>query len=65
MGRPPKTAKDSRSRIVAVRLTPSEYKELAKASKTLKLKESEILRRCIKMGLQSVEVYRLKRRKIP
>jgi len=57
MARPTKPAKDRQSEVIAVRLTPAEYKALAKVIKTTKLKESEVVRRCIHEALRGVEIY--------
>jgi predicted DNA-binding protein len=57
-GRPAKPAKDRQSEVIAVRLTSAEYKELKRVSKATKLNESDVLRRCIKAGLESVEIWR-------
>ena len=52
MARPTKPAKDRYSEVVAVRLTPAESKALAKAAKDTGMKKSELLRRCLLVGLQ-------------
>jgi len=64
MGRPAKPAKDRQSRVVAVRLTPAEYKELVKVGKAIGKNDSEVLRRCIQIAVRGVEIYRIKRMKI-
>jgi predicted DNA-binding protein len=63
MARPTKHAKDRQSEVIAVRLTPAEYRALAKVSKTTGMKESEVVRRCINEGLRGVEIYARKHRK--
>jgi hypothetical protein len=46
MGRPPKKAKDLRSKPVALRATPSEYKQLVKDAKQARMSISAYLLEC-------------------
>lgn len=46
MGRPPKKAKDRRSRPVALRVTPSDHKQLLKDAAEAKLSVSAYLLEC-------------------
>lgn len=58
MARPTKPARDRQSKIVALRLTPAEARELAKIVKITGRKKSEVLRDAVKLGLDSVEIRR-------
>jgi len=50
MGRPPKPAKERQSRMIALRLTPAEYKELEQAAAKSKVSLSSYIRQ--KLGLR-------------
>jgi uncharacterized protein (DUF1778 family) len=50
MGRPKKSAKERSSHLIALRLTPAEYKELERAAERAKLSISDYIR--IKLALR-------------
>ena len=44
MGRPPKLARERQSRMIALRLTPAEYRELEQAAAKAEVSMSEYIR---------------------
>jgi len=58
MGRPKKKASERKSRLVTVRFTPGEHKELMKVGRSTGLKEmNAIVHHCVRVALQTAEVY--------
>jgi len=45
-------------------LTNFSSKALARIGKDMKMKQAEMIRRCIDVGLESIEIYFFKRRKL-